>query len=117
MLTIRQAQFAVLSQVEVRKFEDWMLVHLKKFFPRQSAALGDTQLRETVRHGIEQAAGYGLTARCDVCKYIDLMIVFGRNFDTDRRFPWAGEILGKRRNPGVKMQTLFQTAKFRLRKR
>jgi hypothetical protein len=70
-----------------------------------------------VQHGIKRAAGYGLTARRDVCKYIDLMIVFGRNFDTDRRYRWAGEILGKRRNPGVKMQTLFQTAKVRLRKR
>jgi hypothetical protein len=99
MLTIRQAQFAVLSQLEVRKFEDWMLVHLKKFFPRQCAALGETQLRDMVQHGIEGAAGYGL------------------NFDTDRRFPWAGEILGKRRNPGVKMQMAFQAAKLRLRKR
>jgi hypothetical protein len=117
MLTIRQAQFAVLSQLEVRKFEDWMLVHLKKFFPKQCGALGDTQLRQTVQHGIKRAASYELTARRDVCKYIDLMIVFGRNFDTDRRYRWAGEILGKRRNPGVKMQTLFQAAKLRLRKR
>ena len=115
MLTIRQAQFAVLSQLEVQKFEDWMLVHLKKFFPRQSAALGDTQLRETVRHGIEQAAGYGLTARCDVCKYIDLMVVFGRDFDTDKRYPWAAEILSERRNPSAKTQALHGAALKHLR--
>jgi hypothetical protein len=117
MLTIRQAQFAVLSQLEVQKFEDWMLVHLKKFFPRQCAALGDTRLRETIQHGIERAAVYGLTSKRDVCKYIDLMIVFGRDFDTDRRYRWAGEILGKRRNPGAKMQALFQAANLRLRNR
>jgi hypothetical protein len=117
MLTVRQVQFAVLSQVEVRKFEDWMLVHLKKFFPRQCTMAGDTRLREMVQHGIERAAGYGLTAKRDVCKYIDLLIVFGRDFDTDRRYRWASDILGKRRNPDAKMRTVFQAAKLRLRKR
>jgi hypothetical protein len=117
MLTIRQAQFAVLSQLEVQKFEDWMLAHLKRFFPRQCAVAGDQRLREMVQYGIQRAAVYGITAKRDVCKYIDLMIVFGRDFDTDRRSRWAGEILGKRRNPGVKMQTLLQTAKIRLKKR
>jgi hypothetical protein len=114
MLTIRQAQFAVLSQLEVRKFEDWMLVHLKKFFPRQCAVAGDTRLREMVQHGIERAAGYGVTARRDVCKYVDLMIVFGRDFDTDSR---TAEMLAQRRNPGVKMQTLLRAAKVRLGRR
>jgi hypothetical protein len=117
MLTIRRAQIAILSQLEVQKFEEWMLVHLKKFFPRQCAAAGDRRLREMVQHGIQRAAAYGITARRDVCKYIDLMIVFGRDFDTDRRSLWAGEILAKRRNPGVKMQTLLQAAKVRLKGR
>jgi hypothetical protein len=117
MLTIRQAQFAVFSQLEVHKFEEWMLTHLKKFFPQQCAAAGDQRLLEVVRYGIQRAAVYGITAKRDVCKYIDLMIVLGRDFDTDNRSRWAGEILGKRRNPGAKMQTLLQTAKLRLKKR
>ena len=79
MLTIRRAQIAILSQLEVQKFEEWMLVHLKKFFPRQCAAAGDRRLREMVQHGIQRAAAYGITARRDVCKYIDLRIVFGRD--------------------------------------
>jgi hypothetical protein len=117
MLTIRQAQFAVLSQLEVQKFEEWMLVHLKRFFPRQCAGGGDQRLREMVQYGIQRAAGYGVTAKRDVCKYIDLMIVFGRDFDTDGRSRWAGAVLGERRNPGAKIQTLLQAAKLRLRKR
>ncbi|MGD0363789.1 MAG: hypothetical protein ABSC93_23145 [Bryobacteraceae bacterium] len=117
MLTIRQAQLAVFSQLEVRKFEAWMLGHLKKFFPRQCAAAGDQRLLAIVQYGIQRAAVYGLTAKRDVCKYIDLMIVFGRDFDTDKRTRWAGQILGKRRNPGVKMQLLMQAAKVRLKGR
>ena len=117
MLAIREAQFAVFSQLEVRKFEEWMLAHLKKFFPGQCAAAGDQRLLETVQYGIRRAAVHGITAKHDVCKYIDLMIVFGRDFDTDRRSQWAGEILGRRRNLGVKMQILLQAAKLRLRNR
>ncbi|HEY1219914.1 MAG: hypothetical protein ABSE42_10500 [Bryobacteraceae bacterium] len=117
MLTIRQAQFAIFSQLEVRKFEEWMLAHLKKFFPVQCAAAGDQRLLEMVRYGIQRAAAHGITAKRDVCKYLDLTIVFGRDFDTDRRTRWAGEILARRRNPGVKMQILLQAAKLRLRNR
>ena len=117
MLTIREAQFAVLSQVEVEKFQEWILAHLKKFFPQQCAAAGNQQLQEMVQYEIKRAAVYGFSAKRDVCKYIDLMIVFGRDFDTDRRSRWAGEILSRRRNPGVKMQILLQAAKLRLRNR
>ncbi len=117
MLTVRQAQFAIFSQLEVRKFEEWMLAHLKKFFPGKCAAAGGQRLLEMVQYGIQRAAVHGITAKRDVCKYIDLMIVFGRDFDTDGRSRWAGEILGRRRNPGVKMQILLQAAKLRLRRR
>jgi|HubBroStandDraft_5_1064220.scaffolds.fasta_scaffold611122_1 hypothetical protein len=117
MLTIRKAQIAVFSQVEMQKFEAWMLVHLKKFFPKQCAAAGDPQLRDTVQYGIQRAEVHGFKAKRDVCKYIDLMIVFGRDFDTDPRSRWAGEILGRRGNPGGKMQALFVTGKRQLKKR
>lgn len=114
MLRIRPAQMAVLSELEVRKFEDWMVVHLRRFFPDQCAAIGERRLLETIRYGIRRAAHYGFTAKRDVCKYIDLMIVFGRDFDTGQRTPWAAEILKKRALPGAKMQALFAAAKLRL---
>ncbi len=117
MLTIRQAQFAVFSKLAVRKFEDWMVAHLERFFPRQARELGELKLRETIQYGIDRAAAYDVTIKRDVCKYIDLMIVFGRDFDTDKRFRWAAEILSKKRNPGAKMRALFEAAKARLGKR
>jgi hypothetical protein len=117
MLTIRQAQLVVLSRLEVEKFEDWILAHLRKFFPTQCAALGERALQELIQHGIQRSARYGVTTRRDVCKYIDLMIVFGRDFDTDTRSRWAADILRRRVDSGVKMQTLLQTAKLRLKNR
>jgi hypothetical protein len=117
MLTIREAQLAILSTVEVEKFERWMVVHLKKFFPKQCAVAGDSRLSEMIQYGIEWAGRYGITARRDVCKYIDLMLVFGRDFDTDRRNRWASEILGRGGNSSARMRTLLRAAKLRLRNR
>jgi hypothetical protein len=117
MLTIRAAQFAVFSQLEVRKFEDWTLAHLRKFFPDRCAALGEPQLREWIRYGIRRAAQYGVTARRDVCKYLDLMIVFGRDFDTDRLSGWAADILRRSGNSAARMQSLLRAAKLHLKNR
>ena len=114
-LTIRPSQLAEFSRVEVQKFKSWMLVHLNKFFPRECQSEGETQLRETIQYGIKRAASYGITSKQDVCKFIDLMVLFGRNFDTETRSRWAGEILGKPGNPSAKMISLFREAKSHLR--
>jgi hypothetical protein len=116
MLTIRPEQLAVLSQAQVKRFEDWMLAHLKKFFPKESELAGDSGLRKTIQHGIKQAATYGIVSERDVCKYIDLMIVFGRDFDTDKKLPWAGQILRTRNGPDTKVSVLVRTAEKNLRK-
>jgi len=114
---IRRAQLAVFSQVEVQKFEQWVRVHLQRFFPRQCAAAGEPGVQELVQYGIQRAAIHGITAKRDVCKYIDLMIVFGRDFDKDKRSRWAGQILGNRRHPGARMRALLQAAKAHLKNR
>lgn len=114
-LTMRPAQLAEFSRVEVQKFKSWMLVHLNKFFPRECQSAGETQLTETIQYGIKRAASYGITSRRDVCKFIDLMVVFGRNFDTETRSRWANEILGQPGNPSAKMRSLFREAKSHLR--
>jgi Domain of unknown function (DUF4123) len=114
-LTMRETQIAAFSRIEVQKFKDWMVVHLNKFFPRECQSAGETQLRETIQYGIKRAASYGISSRQDVCKYIDLMLVFGRDFDKETRFRWASEILGKGGDSGAKMRSLFREAKFHLR--
>jgi hypothetical protein len=114
VLTIRQAQMDVFSQVEVQKFVDWMVAHLKQFFPPQSQALGEPQLQEMIRHGIRRAANHGITTERDVCKFIDLMIVFGRDFDRDEKSAWAGQILANRKTARSKIRSLYEAAELRL---
>jgi hypothetical protein len=117
MLTIRKQQMAAFERAESKKFEDRMVIHLKKFFPGQCAALGESKLPETIRYGIKRAAAYGVTAERDVNRYIDLMIVFGRDFDTDQRFSWAGKILRARKHPAAKIQALYGSARKHLKRR
>ena len=110
MLTIRDAQQDIFSQIDVRRFEDWMLAHLRKFFPKQCVSEGESRMRETIEQGIVRAEHYGFVAKSDVCKFIDLTVVFGRDFDNSKRLTWAREILNGQRNPSAKMQSLYEAA-------
>ena len=115
MLKIRSDQFDILRGVEVQKFEDWMSDHLWRCFEQQCQSLGDPSVREKIRSGIQRAAAYGITDRREVSMYIDLMLVFGDDFDTDIRLPWAVEILKKPRPPRMKIFALHSAAKNHLR--
>jgi hypothetical protein len=116
-LTIRTAQFGVFSELEVRKFEDWMAGHLKRFFSAKCDALGEACIVETIRYGIKRASRHGFRTRRDVCKYIDLMMVLGRDFDTHERTRWAAGILARGGDASATMRALFAAASHQLKKR
>src|SRR6266851_10150050 len=88
MFTIRKEQMAAFGPLGKKVFEDRVVDHLKKAFPQQSKALGDEKLRETIQYGTQRAAAYRIVAERDVCKYIDLMVLYGRDFDKDPNLPW-----------------------------
>jgi len=116
-LSLRTDQLSTLSQQEVRKFEDWMVAHLNKFFQQQCRVLGEAKLRSTVQYGIQRAAAHGIKAKRDVCKYIDIMLALGHDFDQDKQNGWAAEILQWDAHASVKIQNLIAAAKTRLRQR
>jgi hypothetical protein len=113
MLTIRKEQLAVFGPLGKKAFEDRMLTHLKKVFPEQSESLGEPKLRESIQYGTQRAAAYRILSERDVCKYIDLMILYGRDFDKDPNLPWAQSILQNHaiRNPSSKIERLYKAAK------
>jgi hypothetical protein len=116
-LTIRTEQLAVFAEVETKKFVDRMVIHLKKFFPEQCEVMDESQMGETIRYGIKRAAAYGITIKRDVSKYVDVMVVFGRDFDRDPGLPWARTILADAAaDPTVKVNRLYVTATDELEK-
>jgi hypothetical protein len=115
MITIRAEQMKRLSEAARMRFEDIMVVHLNKFFPERTQAAGEPKVRELIRYGIRRAGSYQIKAQRDVSRYIDLMIVLGSNFDSDKRLPWAGAILKTRNSPAQRISVLLKTAEKHLR--
>ena len=112
-MVIREEQMIAFAESTTTDFQNRMVVHLNKCFPDECGALKEPGVRETIRYGIERSAHYEVRAERDVCKYIDLMMVFGRDFDTREDLPWASQILNDRvvRTPTARMDRLFTVAK------
>lgn len=110
MLTIRKEQMEVLSKVEACSCEDRRLEHIRTTFPNQFANFGEQKTREMIRYGVKRAANYGFKDDPGVLNYVEVMVLFGRDFDKDKQLPWAAQILGKHKKPAVKIAALHEEA-------
>ena len=113
MLNIRKDQMDELSRLSFNDFENRMAAHIQKHFPAHYQALGRDHVRELIQFGIDRAAVHNFISQRNVCKFIDLMICHGVEFDvkfdTDKKFIWANEILtGSWINTEAKMDALFK---------
>lgn len=118
MLTLRKEQVAAFAFVGKKAFEDRVLAHIGRCFPEQFHSIGETKARETIRYGSGRATSYRILSERDVCRYIDLMILYGRDFDKDPALPWAQSILQNQaiRDPSSKIERLYKAAKQNQRK-
>ena len=111
-MIIRPDQMRVLAEEAMRRFENRALKHLRTHFPDQFEALGESSVREAIRYGLDRAGSYGFEYEDEVGWYIDLMFLFGREFDRDPKIPWAADILGDPELflPGMKAEALLEAA-------
>jgi len=93
MLKIRKEQIDVFEQAALCNFEDLMVEHLKQFAPKHAEVLGEPRVRQVITLGMERARKYGFTNQGPVRFYLELMFMFGSDFDTDPQLPWAHETL------------------------
>jgi hypothetical protein len=109
MLTMRQEQVEAFRQHHLQKFEDEMVEHLKGFAPEFCEIRGEACMRRVIGLGIDRAQLYGFTNRGPVRFYIELMLTFGSDFDTDFQLPWVGEILRQPEsgNQAIRAERLF----------
>jgi len=114
MLSVRDDQVARFKEAAQRQFEEWMIQHLRRFFAKRCERMGEARVRELVEYGIRRAASYGITMRREVCKYIDVMVVLGRDFDRDARYGWAQQILSGNIAPSQKGTLLLSTTRTHL---
>jgi hypothetical protein len=105
-LTVRAAQIDALSAAHL---ERQIAEHLRGFASARCEELGDG-LGDFVRGGIAKARRLGFEAAGHVAQFVALMALFGPDFDTDPRLPWAGEILRdpEIEHPGTRMVLLVE---------
>jgi len=57
--------------------------------------IGDQELRIIIQSGMKKAESYEVTDETDVERFLDCMMRYGHDFDTNPRTSWAGDILGR----------------------
>jgi len=104
-----QATVDRFREVLAANFEVRVLKHLNRCFPRECASLEEPALTQLVRNSVRRADHYGFVNERDVCKYVDLALLFGSDFDTDPKLDWAQTILGSPDygDPGERADDLF----------
>jgi hypothetical protein len=93
MVVIRKEQIEVLESAVAGRFEAELVGHIKEFAPHHFKVVGDEGIHKMVKQGIERAKKYGLTNRGPVRFFVELMVMFGSEFDTDPLLPWAQGVL------------------------
>jgi len=95
-LIIRQEQIQALQAAVRGGFENEMVAHLAQFSPPLFKAVGEEQMRQVIRLGMARAANYGFENKGPVRLYLEMMLLFGSDFDTDPQYTWSAEILTNR---------------------
>jgi hypothetical protein len=93
MLIIRKEQMEVFRRYVLQQFEDRMVTHLRTACHERLNDMPEAELRTMIQYGIAKADGYGVKAEDDVQRYLELMVVYGSDFDTNPQTSWAGDIL------------------------
>ena len=60
-------------------------------------------MREVIRLGMARAGSCGFDSRGPIRLYLEMMLLFGSDFDTDPQYRWSAEILNNR-NVGSEME-------------
>jgi hypothetical protein len=93
VLTITPEQMQAFAPVMRSGFEKRMVAHLRATFPRLTAGRPDDNILRFVRFGLERSAAYNVIIERDVERYLEYMVLYGPQFDTDPRYAWAAEVL------------------------
>jgi len=105
---IRPEQGAAFDHAAQENFVKRVIGHANEFFPDECHELGPDGLRSTIQYCIKQAGRYGISSGVDVCRYVDIALGLGRDFDRDPKHPWAASILNdKRLSPEGKLSKLL----------
>lgn len=113
VFTLRREHVRALDRYMAESFEARAIAHLRRCFPEVAGEASDEQMRELIAYGIERSRSYGIDIERDVLRYLDLMCMFGVDFDRDPAYPWAARVLEDPKTAGstLRTNTLMAAAK------
>jgi len=86
MLTIRNEQLRALGAPQQDAFLNQMAAHLRSFFPERADGLEDRSLKHKVAEALAGASALGLSGRRDLCRYLNLVGLYGWHFEKSEAF-------------------------------
>ncbi|HEY3836200.1 MAG TPA: hypothetical protein VGL72_06495 [Bryobacteraceae bacterium] len=110
MFTITAQQMRVLASSTEVQTEDRALRHLQNCVPEVCAALSEAELRTIIAWGRRRSKQYGIEKEYDFFRYLNLMFMFGFEFDTASQYPWAIRTLTKKGHPSARIDLLMDYA-------
>ena len=111
MLTIRAAQLSALARAGDRATHQRAFAHLRNSIPEVCGQMSDEELGAVIAWGHRRARRHGFVGEHDFFRYLNLMFVFGFEFDQNPEHPWAAETLGRSGlAASVKMDLLMDLA-------
>jgi hypothetical protein len=110
MLIVRAEQMALLAAESEARTEDRAVAHLQNCIPDSCAMLSDTELRHIIRWGRRRSRHYEIEREFDFFRYLNLMFMFGLQFDTNLKYPWAMQTLTSNAAPSERMDLLMNRA-------
>ena len=116
MLTIRNAQMEVLSAQQRQKFVDAMCEFLRLQFKQELQGISQTSLQAKVSAALNSASRYGLRSHRDCCRYLNLAVTYGWEFEQLPENAWMREYLTDPNagNPSQRLQRLISQCIYKM---
>jgi hypothetical protein len=93
MIVIRQAQIDALGANRRREFVDAMCARLRLHFHEHLVATSEAVLRHEVHAAMLRAQYHGLASERDVCRFLNLAVYYGWDFDQRPEHDWMRRYL------------------------
>lgn len=107
MLKMRNEQLDRLKFVALERFENEMVDHASLFSPRLYEVIGEDQMRHAVKRALGRARTYGFTCRGPMRLYVELMLLYGCDFDSDPQYSVVGGMLRAPQDQMRKAEEIF----------
>jgi hypothetical protein len=93
MIILRHTQLDNINKPKLLTFITIMITHTRESFPNETKAISDSELKKHIIKSIKKAENYNLTSQQDCCKFINLAVVYGWDFDQEPNNEWMIDIL------------------------